>query len=224
VTIWDFYLDVLGREPEPEGLHAWTQFLDANCHQDGFRVLAEAFFDSPEFRLTRPLTLPDLVGVMYRVLLARDPDAGGLAFWTDLLRQARLALASAFVGSAEFQAHAPRRGDRSAATGLITRFYAEFLGRMPDPSGLRFWVDHVMTSGDIEGTARGFLASGEFETRALTFREYVTLLYRGILARLPEPARLESWDAVLRGHLLNIIDAGFTPSPEFAARVANICG
>ena len=81
-----------------------------------------------------------------------------------------------------------------------------------------------MTTVDAAGTARGFLGSVEFETHALTFREYVTLLYRGILARPPEPAGLEFWEGVLRDHLLNTIDFGFVPSPEFGARVANTCG
>ena len=222
-TVRGFYVNALGREPSPAELESWAVALEANCNQNGLRAVSDAFFDSLEFRLTRSLTVRGLVGALYRALLGRDPDPAGLAFWADSVRQARLALATAFVESAEFHALAPWPGDRSATTNLLIRFYAEFLGRTPDPSGLGFWVDYVTTTADVAGTAHAFVASIEFETHALTFREYVTRLYRGILARPPDPEGLEAWEAVLRGHLLGLIDSAFVPSPEFAARVPAIC-
>jgi Domain of unknown function (DUF4214) len=224
VTIRDVYLNVLGREPDLAGMDAWNHYLGAHCHQDGFRVLARAFFNSPEFRFTRPLTLSELVAVTYRALLGRDPDTGGLAFWTSFLRQARLEVAGAFMGSPEFQAIAPRQGDRVTATALITRFYTELLGRSADPGGLKAWADYVVATGDVRGTALAFLGSVEFETRPLTSGDYVTLLYRGILGRLPEPAGLGAWEGVLSNYLLTMIDLSFVPSAEFSARVANACG
>jgi len=69
-----------------------------------------------------------------------------------------------------------------------------------------------------------FLIAPEFERRALTFRDYVTRLYRGILGRDGESADLDAWEGVLRAHLLGVLDDGFIASPEFQARIPRLCG
>ncbi|MDE2058521.1 MAG: DUF4214 domain-containing protein [candidate division NC10 bacterium] len=219
------YVQVLGRTPDQAGLAAWAGFLRANCNPDGFRTIAQAFFDSEEFRTVRPLTLTGLVTVLYRTFLERDPDSSGLVFWADQFRQERLSLAlEGFILSAEFQSLLPDRTDRAAVTAVVTRFYTEILGRAPEPAGLAFWVDHIVATGDLEGAAVAFSASPEFEARALTFRDYVTVLYRTFLGRNPDPGGLDFWEGFLRTHLLEIINAGFIPSTEFQGLIPTVCG
>jgi hypothetical protein len=217
------YADVLGRAPDAEGLAGWTGFLHQHCNSNGFTVVADGFFDSSEFRTSRPFTLPDLVRALYRTLLAREPEPAELTGWVDVFRQERRELASDFVGSAEFQSLLPDRTNRQAVTTVITRFYAEILGRAPDAVGLTGWVDYIVATRDVEGTAGAFVTSGEFEARALTFRDYVTLLYRGILGRNPELSGLDGWESLLRFDLLSIINGGFIPSAEFQGRIPRVC-
>jgi Domain of unknown function (DUF4214) len=96
-----------------------------------------------------------------------------------------------------------------------------YLARIVEHQPFHLYLNRKIERPDL---ARGFLASIEFEARALTFRDYVTVLYRAMLGRPPEPAGVEFWEGELREHLLTIIDAGFVPSSEFAARVAMTCG
>jgi hypothetical protein len=109
------------------------------------------------------------------------------------------------------------------ATLTGTRFYAQILDRAPDSAGLAAGVDYIVATGDVAGIARAFVTSQEFQARALTFRDYVTLLYRGILGRDPEQAGLDSWESALRFDLLSVISSAFIPSAEFQRRIPRLC-
>ena len=98
------YADVLGRDPDAAGLTGWVNFLSAHCNAGGFSTTVQSFFDSDEFRTVRPVTMSRLVAMIYQTMLSREPDPGGLAGWTGLLRQARLTMAlQGFIPSPEFQ-------------------------------------------------------------------------------------------------------------------------
>jgi len=222
--ITDFYRIVLGRMPAATEVASWAAFLTANCDQAGFQAVGSAFFDSQEFRSSRPLTLTDLVTVVYGSFLARNPDPAGLVAWTDVLRQQRIDVAMNFISSAEFQRLVPDRRDPALVTPVVTRFYTAMLGRAPDPAGLQSWVNYIVTSLDLEGAAVGFLTSPEFETRPLTSRNLVEILYVAFLGREPDPSGGDGWDSVVRADLLGVIDADFIPSGEFQARAAHVCG
>ncbi len=220
-----FYADVLGRDPEADGLAAWTALLRADCSPQSFAILSGSFFDSLEFRTRRPYSVDGLVTLLYRTFLGRDPDAAGLAGWASVLRQVRLAVAlEGFVPSREFQTLLPDRTDRAAVADLVSRLYRQLLGRDPDPAGLQSFVDYIATTGDLEGAATGFLASPEFESRPMTARDYVAILYVTFLDRRPDEAGLDAWEGVLRQALLAIINTGFVPSPEFQGLVPLVCG
>ena len=217
------YRVVLGRVPGAAELSGWAGFLAANCNSPGLQTVADAFFDSQEYR-ARPMTLTGLVMALYGALLARAPDPAGLAQWTGLFREGRVDVARSFIGSTEFQGLVPDRRNPALVTPVVTRFYTAILGRAPDPAGLQSWVDYIVTTLDLEGTAVTFLTSSEFETRPLTSRDFVEILYGAFFGREPDPSGWDAWDAVVRGGLLNAIDAGFIPSGEFQARIHQVCG
>jgi uncharacterized protein DUF4214 len=222
--ITDLYRFVLGRVPSPTELGSWTPFLAANCNQAGFRTVGDAFFDSQEYRTWDPQTLTGLVTALYGAWLGRAPEPAGLADWTGLFRQQRIDVAMNFIDSGEFQGLVPDRRDPALVTPVVTRFYTAILGRAPDPPGLQGWVDYIVTTLDLEGTATAFLTSPEFEARALTSRSFVEILYVAFLGREPDPGGWDGWDGVLRGDLLGVIEADFIPSGEFQARVPQMCG
>ncbi len=74
VFVSGFYQIVLGRMPEAGGLASWTSFVTANCNAFGFNSVGDAFFDSLEFRTSRPQTLNGLVTLLYEVFLGRTPE------------------------------------------------------------------------------------------------------------------------------------------------------
>ncbi len=219
-----FYSEVLGRAPDQQGLQAWTTFLSANCNRAGFQQIGATFFDSDEFRTSRPLALSELIRKVYVTYLGREPDPAGLATWTNVMRQVRLRIAvNGFVPSREFQGLLPDPTNRTAVAALVTRLYNEILGQAPDQAGLTSWVDRVVATRSFNELAAGFLASPDFEARPQTFRDYITTVYRTFLGRNPDAAGLAGWETILRTALLQIINVGFVPSPEFQGRAANIC-
>ncbi len=220
-----FYGGVLHRNPEPAGLATWVAALGADCSPVGFAAIARGFFDSEEFRTVRPHSLNGLASLLYLTFLGRDPDAGGLAAWADILRQVRLAVAlQGFVPSPEFQTLLPDRTNRAAVSALVTRLYQRILLRNPEPTGLQAWIDYIVSTQDLEGAAAGFLASPEFESRPQTARDYIETLYLTFLNRTPEPAGVDAWEAILRNALLTVINTGFVPSAEFQGLVPQVCG
>jgi Domain of unknown function (DUF4214) len=160
----------------------------------------------------------------FRTFLGREPEPAGLLPGAAEFRRVRLDVARGFIRSPEFQTLLPNRTNRTAVTALVRRLYMEILGRTPEPPGLQDWVEYIVQTGDLEGAAVGFLTSGEFEARALTFRDYVRILYRAFLGREPDRQGLFGWELVLRERLLAVINSGFIPSPEFQGLIPEVCG
>jgi exo-beta-1,3-glucanase (GH17 family) len=209
------YEQVLGRQAGPDEVAAWVAFLLANPGASGASVSVQAFFNSTE-SLQRPVTQNQYVQRLYRGILGREPNGNEIASW----RQNAIApifdkLIPGFVASAEFQ----QLLRTTPATVTITRFYRFALGREPDAPGLAFWLDYVQRTGDWVGLGQGFLNSPEYLNGLRSFSEHVAILYRAFLGRDPDPAGLSGWLGYLTNALAGV-QAGFTGSPEFQARVA----
>ena len=225
IFVAGFYQDVLGRQGNPQELDSWVGYLRANCNTGGFNTMGVAFYDSQEFRTFRPLTLNGLVTSLYRAFLDRDPEPIGRGAGVQHFRDQRVVVSNeGFISSAEFKNLLPDRTDPVAVAAVITRFYQEMLARPPEPGGLAFWVNYVVTTGDLEGAAVAFITSQEFEARPLTFRGYVTILYRALLGRDPDAGGLVYWESVLRQDLAGVIQTGFVSSTEFQAKIPQLCG
>ncbi len=92
-NVQEIYLAYYGRPADPGGEAYWTDQLD----QAGgnLNAVIDAFGNSPEFteRFAR-LDTEALIAAIYHRLFNRDPDAGGLAFYTDLLESGQKTLGS----------------------------------------------------------------------------------------------------------------------------------
>jgi len=95
------YQQVLGRVASLEELVWWTADIVTWC---ALQDAVEVFFNSLEY-LSEPRTLTEHVSVLYRALLAREPDAGGLTWWVDYLARQLMVLEDDFMASTEFDAH-----------------------------------------------------------------------------------------------------------------------
>ena len=75
------------------------------------------------------------IASLYQQYLGRDPDPSGLKFYQGRLNNKAATLqqiASEIGGSAESKAY---------SKNALTNYYQQYLGRAPDPSGLRFYQD-----------------------------------------------------------------------------------
>lgn len=75
------------------------------------------------------------IASLYQQYLGRDPDPSGLKFYQGRLNNKAATLqqiASEIGGSAESKAY---------SKNALTNYYQQYLGRAPDPSGLRFYQE-----------------------------------------------------------------------------------
>ena len=95
------------------------------------------------------------------------------------------------------------------------QLYDDFLGREPDPGGLRVWTERLETSHAPAGVIRGFLESSELDgTMAAIVR-----LYFAEFGRLPDYDGLTHWLRLRRsGWTLEQISDAFVRSDEFQIR------
>ena len=156
-SIVRMYKAHLDRLPDVGGWRNWLALRRA-----GFSALgmAENFGSSPEFT-TRYAGLDDeaFVRLVYRNVLRRAPDAGGLAFWTDQLAAGQ-SRAWVMVGFADSTEHESRTARRSAAFLA----YAAMLGRSPTST-----EQSVISDEDRAPTL------GELAVRILGSTEYADL-------------------------------------------------
>ena len=107
--------------------------------------------------------------------------------------------------------------DRAAVKEFVTRLYKNILKRDPDTNGLNAWIDELATGKQTgSGTVAGFFFSKEFLGKDISDDEFVTILYRTIFGRKPDPDGKNAWLRVLaKGQSRNHVISGFTGSTEF---------
>ena len=79
---------------------------------------------------------------------------------------------------------------------IVTKMYADTLGRNPDPEGLAFWINLLRTKTfTVAEVAARFYSSDEYYTlhAGANTTSWVTNLYAKLLNRTPDPGGLQFW-------------------------------
>jgi uncharacterized repeat protein (TIGR01451 family) len=141
-----------------------------------------------------PLTLPpsdpfpaqgspnaDYVEALYRAILDRDADPGGLANWTSQLNRgvSRLVVVQGIRNSPEH------------FTQEISDFYLTLLNRPADPAGLQNWVQQLEAGMREEQVAFDFLDSPEYVSKG--DKHFVDAMYQALLGRSFDAAGEAAW-------------------------------
>ena len=164
---------------------------------------------------------------LYSAALGRTPDQGGLEANANALAAIGLeALASSFVGSAEFQARFGALNNQQ----FVEQLYLFALGRQGDPAGIEGWVNFLNGGATRGAVVVGFSESAENRARTADIVNQglwmsdaealvIARLYDATLDRLPDPGGLANWVAAYEGGtpLLDIANA-FVGSAEFQSR------
>ncbi len=111
---------------------------------------------------------------------------------------------------------------RTPVEDFVYRMYQIALKREPDSVGFSYWVEQInakkMTGAQV---AYGLFFSTECQSRNLSDREFVSLLYRGMFAREADAQGLENWLNVMKtGVSRKFVLASFVSSQEWI----NHCG
>ena len=205
------------RPPDPSGLAHWEQRW---AQGTPLVAISEAFAGSPEF-LARYGDLDDagFVTLLYRNVLEREPDAGGLRQWTGRLAAgaSRGLVMLGFSDSEEFKRQSTiiGTGDDSRS---VERLYLAYFLRAPDTAGLAYWTHEWSRGIPLPVISDAFAASAEFRNRygALSNDDFVRLVYRNVLDRDPDDAGLRHWTtALFLGASRGQVMLGFSDSEEF---------
>jgi autotransporter-associated beta strand protein len=130
------------------------------------------------------------VSQLYRDLLGRPADAGGLAGWSSALDQgaARSTVALDIEASADYKAV------------VVRGLYASLLGRQAAEAEVRSWASVLEDGATVEQVKAAFLNSAEYFQRAGgTDAGIIAGLYHDVLSRAGDAAGLAAWQAALAG-------------------------
>ncbi len=172
-----------GRQASERELERWRGPLDSDPDARGRFV--DALVRSEEYRKRA-----DSMARLYQTYFDRLPDAGGLAYWVDVVESGtgRLAVSRYFAQSEEFRLRYGDSGDRL----FVALAYRNVLNREPDASGYEYWLD-TMDTGGLEGPDVLFYFSEgqEFKT-SMRSRVDVSATYNLLTGRSPSEAELRS--------------------------------
>ena len=227
------YNVVLKREPDPKGLSEWTTQL--NNHEATAADIVYGFFWSDEYKKQRKSN-EQIVTDCYNAMLDRGPDPTGKADWLSRLDvgMTPLAVCDGFVGSIEFRNLCSQyvitagrlpisfaRDENYERTYFVYRLYVNCLGRTPDPTGLESWCQAIKSGYTGSKMVFGFIYSDEYTKKNASNSDFVTMLYKTLLGRSPDPAGLAAWTNQLNsGASRNSVINGFLFSDEFKKQCA----
>jgi hypothetical protein len=176
----------------------------------GFQIPAGAAIDVGAVQSTAlALSTPNqrYVNAIYQTLLHRAADAGGLAFWANLLNQgvAPSTVVQDIENSTEFR------------IDLVESFYQHFLQRGADPGGLQFFVSALGNGATSEQVEAAIVSSPEyFQLHGGNNAAFVTALYQDVLNRTPDAGGLAGFNQLMANGASRAAVAGiFFTSPEF---------
>ena len=115
--------------------------------------------------------------------------------------------------------------DMDGNAGQAFRLYNAAFDRLPDGSGLAFWIDQLDNGLSLTAVAEGFTRSDEFRSiygDNPTTSEFVDRLYHNVLGREGDAEGIAFWEGVLNSGAVANVDVLvlFSESPENVTGVA----
>jgi hypothetical protein len=177
---------------------------------------------------------------LYLTFFDRAPDSGGKAFWVGQLDQGmpREVLLAQFMFSPEFIAFTGKVFGGSFVRADITMvmdFYRGLLVRLPDNTGLAFWLGRFRTARcqpnggtllrqEAAAISSEFITSSEYTARNRTTAQFVGDLYNAFLRRGGDLGGVQFWiNQITSGaQTRDAVRQAFVGSSEFNIRLGNI--
>lgn len=153
------YLDILGREPDAQGLRNYREQIVRRGWSEW--DLREELRRSPEYRGAGRNSAADrMVRRAYQDILHREPDPEGLANYRSLILEEGWDVQDVRTALRRSSEHRDlRRDSRDAdAEAVVRSAYRSVLGREPDAEGMREYTERIRrdrwTAGDVERALR----------------------------------------------------------------------
>ena len=225
----------LEREADEDGLDHWVTQLKSG--ESSGAEMVNGFLVSDEFR-DKQKTDEEVVTILYRVMLNREPDEAGLANWLSHLNNGMSIqfVVNGFSTSPEFggictvygvePGSVPLtepRDQNPQITAFVNRSYRYALLRKGEPGGLNDWTRDLLNKTKTpQQVAHGFVFSEECTGRGLDNRAFMEMLYYLYMGRDPDEEGLNNWVTALDcGMSREQAAEVFGESQEFKAIVAS---
>jgi len=153
------YFAYFNRIPDYGGLMYWI-----NAYSTGTPLadVSNVFAGSAEFTDTYGnLSNEEFVTLVYQNVLDRNPDAGGLSYWTGVLDRSEQTRGQVMIGFSESTEYIALMDSQI----YVTMTYIGLLRRSPDQGGFTYWVGIMDGGGSGLNLIEGFLSSGEYAAR-----------------------------------------------------------
>jgi N-acetylneuraminic acid mutarotase len=204
-----FYQQYLMRAPSPAEIQSDVLALSQGMTREQFQAVV---LGSAEYTQDHGGN-PDVfyVEALYRDLLGRSPDPGGLSFYAGQLGAgaSRVAVANEIMASDEFR------------IDEIDALYEKYLKRAPDQVGLEANLQFLRAGGSALSVAAVLLGSAEFfDTQGGgTNAGFLAALYQDALGRTIDPGAAQSFGQALNDRASRSAVAGVVlTSPEYDTR------
>lgn len=174
---------------------------------------------------TRPFAVDNWDAVIvrtYKEFLGRTPSAQELATWRTSLTAGSPTPAELMSRRTAFVAQLAGQAERTE--GPAYRLYSAYFLREPELGGLTYWSSKLRSGTSLLTVSAFFAGSSEFRNTygSLDDAKFVTLVYRNVLDRSPEPAGFRYWvDRLRTGRATRAsVMIGFSESSEHRTRLA----
>lgn len=149
------------RLPDPAGFDFWVGYMRQGA---SLAQVSAAFAGSAEFVARYgALSNTGFVDLVYRNVLGRTPDAGGLAFWVSQLVSGARDRGSVMLGFSESAEHVRATWARTT----VTLTYLGMLNRTPDAGGLAYWAGQLAAGRPLEPLVASIWWSPEYQSRSV---------------------------------------------------------
>ena len=109
--------------------------------------------------------------------------------------------------SVDFTVAAAAAGVPAGQLKTLLELYVGFFNRIPEASGVKYWIDQLKTTGDLAGIANQFYAAGvQFSdltgySASMTTAQFITKVYANVLGRsgatAPDTSEISFWASYL---------------------------
>ena len=153
------YFAYFNRIPDYPGLMYW---IDMYSMGTPLATISNAFAGSAEFTATYgSFDNGAFVTLVYQNVLGRDPDAGGLSYWTGVLDRSEQTRGQVMIGFSESIEYQTLMTSKI----YVTMTYIGLLRRSPDQGGFDYWTGVMDAGGSGLSLIEGFLSSAEYAAR-----------------------------------------------------------
>ena len=204
------YQDILGRDPDPEGLRTYrSNIVDRGWSEQDVR---EALRNSPEYAsgAFRDRSADRIIRRAYQDILRREPDPEGLSNYRRMIVQegwdeqdVRQALRRSDERRETARGGSSRMSD-AAAEDIVRRAYQSVLKREPDDSGMREYKARVQNDRWTEQQVRDALRRSDERRDVVRAQntvsdaqatDIVRRAYQSVLNREPDDVGLRDYKA-----------------------------